>query len=185
MEPYDPIAADEAANCLAVLDELFQPRSPQEEGEMAELRASGVNEARIQALYPVAGEDYVQRHSFEGLSETERHALASSLGESEFRLMVRLKLKEGARSESEPILAQLADICIVLRTILLSDMIVDGPSALRLEQAADICSTLSDITLDLQEVADHRRLRIEHAAHPPSRMRRLAEFLGLRKFKAA
>lgn len=155
----DENVAKIAARCLAALDELIPSRPEQELSEIAELRASGVGESRIQALYPLDGKSYIAHGAFSRLSDRERDLMVERLSRLDFRLTVRPLLKPEHRSPSEPLIAQLADFCLELERYPLAQILASKDILADAWGVHNISAILERAVGDLEEVVAMRRAR--------------------------
>ena len=160
----DAEVARESARCLSLLDEVYKPRSGEDGAAVAELRASGVSEAKIRILYPLTGEDYIKYASlsFPNLSAAEMDRLADGLLELSFSVVVGSRLKTQHRSKSLPDLARLADFCLLMREHRLSQVLTKSSSGAGTRwEAVEISSGLTRMCAVLEEV---RQLQLNRVA---------------------
>lgn len=132
MEPSDEAATREAAACLAAMNEMLHPRSKQEMDEIYELRQSGVSEEHIETLYPLTGAAYASSQSLSALTPSELSYLDKRMHEAveidgtfvRIAEILPLLLKDQYLNAGGEELEQIADICLALRTVPLSELII-------------------------------------------------------------
>lgn len=156
-----------AAECLGLLDELFPPRSVEEQGQVQDLLASGVSKRRLHSLYPLSGDDYVEAINTCHLIPVELNRLMEQLGSSNFYTVQRL-LKFEYRVASEIPLAQLASWCLWLAEVPLSEMLGSDDPYVRNMNAGD-AELLLDQSLEKLDAASILRRGRERNRRGPSR----------------